>query len=130
MPQLAKFSPVRAGLAAVLAVFSFSSMAQAAVRSCTARLTSTVSKDATENGAKKKAISDWMVKAKAAGVAHPAWRLAAERTLKCLPSAGAGGSPPKPGFECVAVGHACTVEQVAPTPSPKASPTRGFGVDT
>ena len=130
--QLEVFRAAAALLACVAFVAAISASAQpaeAAMRTCTARLTSTVGKDPTELGAKKKAIDDWVVKAKAAGIKNPAWRLAAERQLKCLPSAGADA---KNGFECVAVGHASEIIQVppGPKPNPSAAPERGFGVDT
>ena len=117
------------GVSATAALFD-AGPADAAVRTCTARLTSTVGKDASELGAKKKAISDWVGKAKAAGIKNPAWRLAAQRQLNCAASAGSAD------FECVATGHACEILQVPPPqkpnpqPNPAATPERGFGVDT
>lgn len=112
----------------------------AAMRTCTARLTSVAGKDASELGAKKKAINDWVSKAKAAGIKNPAWRLAAQRQLTCAASDGSTA------FECVAVGHACEILQVPPrpkpnpspnlspnprpSPNPAATPERGLGVDT
>ncbi len=102
-------------------------VSEAAVRTCTARLTSIAAKDASEQGAKKKAIDDWMLKAKGAGVANPAWRLAAERRLICQ-AVPAGASRT---FECIAVGHACSVTQVAPKPDRRSrTPAKGFGIDT
>jgi hypothetical protein len=82
----------------------------AAVRSCTARLTSIAAKDATELGAKKKAVADWMLKATGAGIKSPTWRLAAERRLICQSVPG-GGATAVPVFECIAVGHACSITQ-------------------
>ena len=102
----------------------------AAVRTCSARLTSIAATDSTELLAKKKAIDDWMLKAKGAGITNPAWRLAAERRLIC--QSVADGTPAATKiFECIAVGHACSISQnPKPNPRPSRGPIRGFGVDT
>lgn len=121
---------LRASTVCLVAAMWADASAQAAVRNCTARLTSLAAKDATELGAKKKAIDDWMLKAKGAGITNPAWRLAAERRLIC--QSVADGTPAATKiFECIAVGHACSISQnPKPNPRPSRGPIRGFGVDT
>lgn len=100
--------------------------AHAAVRTCTARLTSIAAKDATELGAKKKAITDWMLKATAAGIQGPTWRLAAERRLICQSAPGSGANAALV-FECIAVGHACSITQNPAKSLPRpAAKARGF----
>lgn len=120
----------RMGLAAGLFILIASNTgmsAQAAVRTCTARLTSIAAQDETERGAKKKAITDWMVKATAAGITSPTWRLAAERRLICQAVPGTGPDA-KPRFECIAVGHACTITQNPAQPPPPAAKGAGGGI--
>ena len=130
MKRTDTLSLLRAGTVYLLAAFWAGAPAQAAVRNCTARLTGAAVKDATELGAKKKAIDDWMLKAKGAGITNPAWRLAAERRLICQSIA--DGTPAATKiFECIAVGHACSISQnPKPNPRPSRGPIRGFGVDT
>ncbi len=121
----------RAGLAFSIAL-SFGATsglpAFAAVRTCTARLTSIAAKDVTELGAKKLAIADWLLKAKGAGIQSPAWRLAAERRLICqsIPNAGANAAP---AFECIAVGHACSITQNPAKSLPRPA-AKARGLDT
>ena len=119
------FSLTLSGCAALLALAS-ATVSHAAVRTCTARIASIAAKDPTEQGAKAKAIDDWMLKAKGAGIDKPAWRLAASRSLLCQQVPG-----PDKMFECIAVGHACSISQVTPKPDRRGIPRpRGFGVDT
>lgn len=108
MKRTGKFK--RTSLVCLIAVVAAATPAQAAVRNCTARLTSIAAKDVTELGAKKKAIDDWMLKAKGAGIEKPAWRLAAERRLICQ-SVPDGTPAAAKIFECIAVGHACSISQ-------------------
>ena len=116
-------------LAAILAAAGFGTDASAAVRTCTARLTSIAARDATEQGAKKQAIADWLLKAHAAGIENPAWRLAAERRLICQSVPGTGQAA-QTVFECIAVGHACSVlqnpNQSLPQPAAPAAKARGL----
>ncbi len=115
---MTKLKAARLGSAFVIAL-SFAAIAgmpaHAAVRTCTARLTSIAATDATELGAKKKAISDWMLKATAAGIKSPAWRLAAERRLICqqhiVAATPSDTAEPAKVYECIAAGHACTITQ-------------------
>ena len=118
-------------IGAVMITAAICPSSHAAVRTCTARLTSAVVNDATEQGAKTKAISDWALKAKGAGIENPAWRIAAGKRLECKPVT-ATGAGTKAGFECRAIGHACTILQVAPPAPPAAapSPSKKMGVDT
>lgn len=128
MKQPARTFRLGAALWLLLAVGGVGDRSEAAVRTCTARLTGIPGRDATELGAKKKAIDDWLLKARGAGIAEPAWRLAAEKRLICQ-SVPDGNPGNKTVFECIAVGHACTILQ-NPNPGPSHPPLRGFGVDT
>ena len=65
------------------------------------------------------ALADWVAKAKAGGMAHPAWRIAFNKRLKC---ARVGTQ-----FECVALGQPCTIKQTVPRPGPD---PRGPKVET
>ena len=131
MTRSTQFSAALASTAVVLATLGFNVSADSAVKACTARLTSIAAQDATEQGAKKKALDDWMLKAKGAGIAYPTWRLAAEKRLICqaLPGGAAGA---KTLFEWIAVGHACSVSQVQPKPNPRPvrNPVRRGGLET
>ena len=121
---------LQASTLCLVAVMWVGAPASAAMRNCTARLTSLAAKDATEQGAKKKAIDDWMLKAKGAGIENPTWRLAAERRLICQSVPDRTSAATKV-FECIAVGHACSISQnPKPNPRPSRGPIRGFGVDT
>ena len=128
MKQPAQRFKVGAALIGLLATTCFIVPSEAAVRTCTARLTGVPSRDATELGAKKKAIDDWLLKARGAGIADPSWRLAAEKRLICQ-SVPDGTPGNKTVFECIAVGHSCTILQ-NPDTKPAPPPARGFGVDT
>jgi hypothetical protein len=105
----------RGGMTALVAV-AFMTLAPlsspAAVRVCKAPVASGLAREPSEPAAKQRAIQDWTVRAKAAGVANPAWRTADKKLLKCAPSA-AGA------FECVAYAAPCTVQQVAPKRGPR-----------
>lgn len=97
-----------AGVLLALALAAFGpSAAEAAVRVCKAPVASGLAREPSEPAAKKRAIQDWTVRAKAAGAASPAWQTAANKLLKCAP--GEGGA-----FECVAYAAPCTVQQVPP----------------
>lgn len=80
--------------------------ATAAVRVCTEPVSSPFVRNAVELEAKKEAMARWVEAAKAAGIEHPAWRIAADKIFKCLPIAG--------GFECVARARACTIKNAPP----------------
>ncbi len=88
--------------------------AGAAVRVCSEPLSSEVAIDPTEQGARKKAIENWIAKAELAGYEGALWRTAYNKLLKCLRTGDA--------FECVAVARACRVSQVPPRPRPANSP--------
>jgi len=124
MSPLSRSIPVFAAMLVLLPA-----SAGAAVRTCTARLTSTTITDGKLQEAKKKAIADWMVKAQGAGIQAPTWRLAAERRLICQPVPGSDASPK---FECIAVGHACTITQnpaqSEPIPAAPAAKGRDVGI--
>lgn len=89
-------------LVAAMTMFSLVP-AGAAVRICHASVSSEIVTAPTELEAKKKAISEWQAKAARFGAGLDAWRLAAEKALKCFPKDGV--------FECVAFGHPCIIEQ-------------------
>ncbi|KUO59923.1 MAG: hypothetical protein APF80_00230 [Alphaproteobacteria bacterium BRH_c36] len=80
--------------------------AEAAVRICKAHVTSKLTSADSERDAKRAAIMDWTEKAKAAGLAHPSWRIAGYKVVKCVSRAGR--------FECVARAAPCTIKQKAP----------------
>lgn len=64
---------------------------------------------ASEIDAKRRAMDDWKTKSIAAGIEHPAWRIAHEKSLKCE-NADTGG------FVCSAIAGPCTISQVPPAP--------------
>ena len=87
-----------------------SQAALAAVRICQ-DLTVSEATGLTEATARKKALEGWQAQVARFGPAYSAWRLAAERDLKCVKYDGQ--------FVCRAVGRPCTVEQVPPDPGKK-----------
>ncbi|MEZ5923226.1 MAG: hypothetical protein R3D57_02465 [Hyphomicrobiaceae bacterium] len=60
---------------------------------------------ASEIEAKKQAMADWKAKSVDAGIEHPAWRIAASKSLGC--EAGADGV-----YICNAIAEPCTISQV------------------
>lgn len=78
----------------------------AAVRLCTEIVASPPMHARAEQDAKRLAISAWVARAAALGVEHPAWRIAADKILKCLAV--------EDGYQCIALGRACTVVQAPP----------------
>lgn len=93
--------------------------ASAAVRSCGPIVSSEVATASTERDAKKKALDQWRNAALKRGPGFDSWRLAASKSLKCFPKDAAKGG----GFECVAFGAPCIVDQ---TPGPP--PAKGQGI--
>lgn len=77
--------------------------AAAAVRLCKPVASSGLMTAPTEIEAKKAALDAWKAKALAHGETYASWRLAADRLLQCLPH--------KDGYECLAKGAPCTIEQ-------------------
>ncbi len=77
---------------------------ESAVRLCGALVTSEVFTDPDELAAKKKSLDDWKAKVLPLGETYTNWRIAADKMLACVP--GKAG-----GYECVARGRPCTVEQ-------------------
>ncbi|MBR2535982.1 MAG: hypothetical protein IKE66_07910 [Hyphomicrobium sp.] len=98
---------------ATLALALISIDAHAAVRKCGPAITSDVASASTETEAKKTALAQWRGAARKRGEGFDSWRLAAGKTLKCFPAAS--------GFECVAHGSPCIIDQ---TPR---SPPKGTG---
>lgn len=92
-----------------------------AVRVCKAHVTSEVFAAEVERDAKKAAIQDWTKKAKAAGMAHPSWRVADRKIVKCVAHDGQ--------FECVAHAAPCTIKQKAPPRRPSRTRQGRSGVD-
>ncbi|MDX2287802.1 MAG: hypothetical protein NW217_03150 [Hyphomicrobiaceae bacterium] len=82
----------------------------AAVRVCTAHVTSDVAVSASEVTARREAIMSWVRKSKSVTIPHPAWRIANLKVLKCVPAQS------EAGFECVAHAAPCTIRQIAPGP--------------
>lgn len=78
--------------------------AVAAVRLCQSPVTSGVFAGQDETAARKLALDDWKAKASGFGDGFASWRLAAGKVLECVP--GKNG-----GFECMAHGAPCTIEQ-------------------
>lgn len=85
--------------------------AAAAVRVCKAPVSSAIFTGKDESATKKQALDDWKAKAKTYGENYTNWRLAGNRLITCLP-AKAGG------FECVAHGSPCVIENVPPAEQP------------
>lgn len=84
----------------------------AAVRTCGPIVSTDIVSAATETSAKALALKDWQAKARTFGPNFDSWRLAYNKALKCFPASG-GAS----GFECVAVGAPCVIQQ-----APRAKP--------
>ena len=95
--------PLSAVLIALLAT-----SATAAVRKCSATVSGDIASAPTALEAKKKALSQWRVQALQAGLGFDSWRLADGRALKCSQKAS--------GYECVAVGAPCIIDQSPATP--------------
>lgn len=93
--------------------------AEAAVRVCDPLVVGEIKRAPSEKAAKRAALADWVAKAKAGGMAHPAWRIAFNKRLKC---ARVGTQ-----FECVALGQPCTIKHTVPRPGPD---PRGPKVET
>jgi hypothetical protein len=81
-----------------------STAASAAMRYCIATVVGEGVGES-EIDAKREAMGAWKTQSVAAGVAHPSWRIALERSLACRAS-GDGG------FICKAIAAPCTISQV------------------
>ena len=97
-------APALAVLAAGAAAMLPGAPALAAVRSCKPPVASNLSTAPTEPLARKAALESWIAKAKVHGDRYAGWRIAAQKTLKCVK--GTAG-----GFDCIAYGAPCTIEQ-------------------
>ena len=116
---------MRRGIAAAgigIAVFALQHIrpADAAVRRCGALISSDVMSARDELASKKKALDQWRERAKAQGTGLDSWRLATGRALKCFP--GTAG-----GFDCMAVGSPCTIQQ-NPRQQPAGADGKGVGL--
>jgi hypothetical protein len=89
--------------------------ASAAVRLCSETLVSAPGHGTSESKAKKAALDDWRLKAKAAGYPHSQWNTAAKKSLTCKKSSGKQ-------FECSAIGQACVLKHAVPPGSVPAPP--------
>jgi len=96
------FTSLSLGAPAAIAFGLWPFTAAAAVRVCYPSISSEVMSAATELEAKKLALLQWQEKASKYGPAMDAWRLAADKALKCYPG-------PK-GFDCVAIGEPCIIQ--------------------
>lgn len=105
--------------AAFCAVIGSGVPASAAVRVCKPLVVGEIKRAAGEQAAKRAALADWVAKSKVSGIAHPAWRIAFNKRLKC---ARVGSQ-----FECVALGQPCTIKHKAPRRGPD---PRGPKVET
>lgn len=100
-------SGLAVSVAAILIVSSAGPSA-AAMRNCV-KLVVGQATAATELKAKKQAMDDWKKSAVAAGIEHPAWRIASNKSFKCETEADGQ-------FTCTASGDPCTIVQVPPAP--------------
>lgn len=82
--------------------------ATAAVRKCSVTVSGGIASAPTALEAKKKALAQWRVEAVKQGAGFDSWRLADRRALKCSQKAS--------GYECVAAGAPCIVDQSPATP--------------
>ena len=94
---------------ALLSVLAVSAPAAAAVRQCGEIVSSAIARAPAEIDAKIKAIDQWHDLALKLGAGYESWRLAADKSLKCVPEGSAFA------FACVAVGRPCIISQ-APSP--------------
>lgn len=78
----------------------------AAVRVCDKHVTSGVMRSEVENAARRAAIQDWLKKARSKTVAHPSWRIAYLKVIKCVKQDSV--------YECVAHAQPCTIKQKPP----------------
>ena len=106
MPEQTPLARVCCAVPIVLAIMSGS--AAAAVRKCGPIVSSEITIAPTQLEAKKKALDEWRAKAVTLGPSFGSWRLAAEKSLKCFKK--------QAGYECVAFGAPCVVDQTPNTP--------------
>jgi hypothetical protein len=97
-------------VAAAVAAFASALVppASAAVRRCHALQSSEIVTATKELQAKKKATDQWRAKALTFGPGFDSWRLAHLKALTCFKKAA--------GFECIAAGAPCIVDQTPATP--------------
>ena len=99
-----------ASMAAVVCLTgTLATPASAAMRNCV-KLVVGQATAATELEAKKQAMDDWKKSAVAAGIEHPAWRIAANKSFKCETESDGQ-------FTCTASGDPCTITQVPVAPA-------------
>lgn len=110
---------IRAAAIAALPLALMTPDAHAAVRICGPAITSDIATAETERDAKKKAMDQWRAEALKRGEGFDSWRLAAGKTLKCFQA--------KSGFECVAHGSPCIIDQTPRSP-PKLPGDKSKGI--
>ncbi len=106
-----RVSVVSLALVSAAAVLSFAFAtppADAAVRRCHALQSSEIALAPKQFDARKKAIQQWRAKASAFGVGFDSWRLAHLKAMNCVKK--------DAGFECIAVGEPCIIDQTPATP--------------
>ena len=108
-----------AGLAGAL-LLAVSAPAAAAVRSCAPLTLGAAITERTEPVARRKALEDWMQRARVHGIAQPTWRTAIDKSVVCGKVAA--------GFECQARGAPCVIRQNLGRPS-DLPPRRRPGID-
>ena len=91
-------------MAAVSTAFVWGEPAAAAVRLCKEPVSSGLVVRPTELEARKEAMTAWKAKATEFGEPYAGWGVALDRLFQCLPHKDGG-------FECVATGRPCTIEQ-------------------
>lgn len=96
------------------------SPSQAAIRTCTAVVSSDVVTAADEQAAKKEALDQWRAKAVKSGPGYDGWVVAAEKSLKCF-------KKDNGTFECVAFGAPCVIQQ-NPNQKPQGKDRKGVGI--
>lgn len=94
----------REGTAVLAAFVMAAGEASAAVRLCEAPVSSGIVTGTSEDTAKASALAIWKSKALKHGEGYDSWRLATEKTLKCLPRGDRM-------FECIASAAPCIIEQ-------------------
>ncbi len=93
---------------------------QAAIRTCTAVVSSDVVVASDEQSAKKLALDQWRAQAAKSGPGYDGWIVAAEKSLKCFKKE--NGT-----FECVAFGAPCVIQQ-NPNQRPVGRDRKGVGI--
>lgn len=100
-------SMLSAGLAGAL-LLSPAVPAAAAVKVCRNSQSSGIVAAETEPAGKKLALERWSAKARTFGGGYASWGIANHKMVKCVKARSGRG------FECIAVGAPCVIQQVPP----------------